>query len=143
VILVQGNHATYTEFFAACVLSAWYRENEHVIVDNKPTMRKYRRFGANLLGFTHGNEEKDRIYGLMQFEAAEDWGKTKTREWLIGHYHSEGTIEKNGVIVRRIPSLSGTDAWHMKSGFSMSRKRSMAFIYDKENGLVETHYINM
>jgi len=143
VVLVQGNHAGYTEFYAACVLDAWYRNSTTVEVDSMPQTRKYRRFGKNLLGFAHGDSEKDRIFGLMQFEAAEDWGVTKTREWLLGHYHSEGTIEKNGVVVRRIPSLAGNDAWHMKSGFSTSRKRSMAFIYDKEQGLIETHYINI
>jgi hypothetical protein len=143
VVLVQGNHAFFTEFYAACVLNAWYRNSSTVIIDCAPTTRKYRRFGKNLLGFTHGDSEKDRIYGLMQYEAPEDWGATKTREWLVGHLHSEGCTEKNGVIVRRIPSLTGSDAWHTKSGYTTSRKRSMAFIYDKDNGLVETHYVNI
>jgi len=143
VILVQGNHAGYTEYYAACVLGAWYRQSTVVAVDFTPTPRKYRRFGKNLLGFTHGDSEKDRIFGLMQYEAAEDWGATTTREFLLGHLHSEGVSEKNGVVVRRIPSLSGNDHWHTKSGYSTARKRSMAFIYDKVNGLNETHYINI
>ena len=143
VILVQGNHAGYTEYYAACVLDAWYRQSTIVQVDFTPAPRKYRRFGKTLLGFAHGDSEKERIFGLMQYEAAEEWGVTTTREFLLGHLHSEGTTEKNGVVVRRIPSLSGNDHWHTKSGFTTTRKRSMAFIYDKENGLVETHYINI
>lgn len=143
VLLVQGNHDFYTSFYCASVLSAWYRNSSVVSVNSSPTVRKYIRFGKNLLGFTHGSEEKDRIYGLMQCEASEDWGKTTTHEWLIGHLHSEGITEKNGVVVRRIPSLTGDDAWHTKSGYTTSKKRSMAFIYDKEDGLVETYYSNI
>jgi hypothetical protein len=79
----------------------------------------------------------------MQHEAAMDWGTTTTREWLIGHLHTEGVVEKNGVVVRRIPSLCGSDAWHVKSGFTTSKKRTMAFVYDKEDGLVETLYVNI
>ena len=143
VMLVQGNHAFYTEFYASCVLSAWYRNSKIVTVDSAPTTRKYIKFGKNSIGFTHGNEEKDRIYGLMQHEAASDWGATTTREWLVGHLHTESVTEKNGVVVRRIPSLSGSDAWHVKSGFVTSKKRTMALIYDMECGLTETHYINI
>ena len=143
VVLVQGNHAFYTEFYASCVLNAWYRNSDIVTVNDSPTVRKYIKFGNNLIGFTHGSEERDRIYGLMQHEAAADWGTTTTREWLIGHLHSEGVVEKNGVVVRRVPSLCGSDAWHVKSGFTTSRKRTMAFVYDKEDGLVETLYVNI
>ena len=143
IILVQGNHAGVAELHAAHVLNAWYRNCGHVDVDFTPCPRKYRRFGKNLLGFSHGDSEKDRIFGLMQYEAAEAWSATSTREFLLGHLHSEGVTEKNGVVVRRIPSLSGKDYWHTKSGFTTSKKRSMAFIYDKEDGLVETLYANI
>jgi len=143
VILVQGNHDFATSFYCSCVLEAYYKDSKNVVVNSQPTLRKYIKFGTTLLGFTHGSEEKDRIYGLMQHEASEDWGNTTTREWLIGHLHTESVTEKNGVIVRRIPSLTGSDQWHYKSGYVTSKKRTMAFIYDKEEGLVETHYVNI
>jgi len=143
VILVQGNHSGYTEFYAACVLSAWFKDNLNVKIVAEPTPRKYIRYGKTLLGFAHGDKEKDRIYGLMQHEAAEHWGQTTTREWILGHLHSEGVTEKHGVVVRRIPSLCSDDFWHTQSGYTTSRKRSMAFVYDREQGLVETHYVNI
>jgi hypothetical protein len=79
----------------------------------------------------------------MHHVASEDWGNTTTREWLIVLLHSESVTEKNGVVVRRIPSLTGSDQWHYKSGYVTSKKRTMAFIYDKEEGLTETHYVNI
>ena len=143
VLLVPGNHDFMTSFYAACVLSAKYQGSTKVTIDKQPITRKYVQFGTNLLGFTHGSEEKDRIYGLMQHEVPEMWGNTTTREWIIGHLHFEAVTEKNGVIVRRIPSLTGTDAWHQKCGFTTSKKRAIALIYDKEEGLSESHYINI
>lgn len=140
VVLIPGNHDTVISFYAACVLEAYYRNDDDITVDCTPRMRKYSRFGCNLIGLTHGSEEKDRIYGLMQVEAAKDWGETTTHEWLVGHLHSEGVTDKMGVVVRRIPSLTGTDAWHAKMGYTMSSKRSCAFIYHKDEGLKEILY---
>lgn len=140
VILVQGNHDYVTSFYASCVLDAYYKNDENVTVDNSPTTRKYEKFGANLLGFTHGSEEKDRIYTLMQNEAPNLWGETKYREWIIGHKHHESVREKAGVVIRTMPTITGIDAWHYKKGYVSSGARSMAFIYDKEKGLNEILY---
>jgi hypothetical protein len=143
VLFIPGNHSgAASEYTASVVLEAWYRNSTVVTVDSTPTPRKYRRFGKNLLAFAHGDSEKGRIHSLMSIEAAEEWGKIGTegtKEWLLGHYHQEGVVEKDGVIVRRIPSLSGSCYWTHKSGYS-SKKRSMAFIYNKNGGLTETLY---
>ena len=140
VVLISGNHDTMTSFYCSCVLDAYYRNDKNITVDKSPMLRKYYKYGTNLIGLTHGSEEKDRIFGLMQVEAAADWGVTTTHEWLIGHLHNEGVTEKNGVTVRRIPSLCGTDAWHFSQGYTMSKKQSCAFIYNKELGLTDMLY---
>lgn len=140
VVLVQGNHDFTTAFYASCVLNAYYRNDDYVSVDNSPQTRKYEKFGSTLLGFTHGNEEKDRIFSLMQNEVPNLWGETKFREWLIGHVHHESVREKSGVTVRTLPSITGHDAWHYKKGYTTSAQRSMAFVYDKVQGLKHALY---
>ena len=140
VVLVQGNHDERTSFYCACVLDAFFSNDENINVDTCPQLRKYYRYGNTLLGLSHGEYEKERIYGLMQVEAREDWGETQYHEWILGHLHSEGTTEKNGVTVRRIPSLTGTDYWHFKMGYTMAPKRSVAFIYDYDEGLKDVMY---
>ena len=139
--LVQGNHATYTEYYAAQFLKAWYRKDENIQVDAEPTPRKYYQFGVNLFGFTHNSEEKERIYHLMQSEAPRMWAETIERTWFTGHLHSEDVKEKCGVYVRQAPTLCGTDAWHKKLGFVNPIKRTQAFIYDKEDGLLDIGYV--
>lgn len=143
IILVQGNHDFVTIFYASCVLDAYYKNDDNVTVDCSPTTRKYEKYGANLLGFTHGSEEKDRIYTLMQNEVPNLWGETLYKEWIVGHTHHESVKEKAGVVVRSVPTITGIDAWHYKKGYVSSNARSMALIYDKEKGLSEILYRNI
>lgn len=148
IVFVPGNHDFDTAYYLAVALEMYYKDCKAIVVDSDPTTRKYGEYGFNLIGFTHGNEEGKRLSGLMQYEAPEQWGRTTCREWIIGHKHIEGVLkvateEENGVIIRNISSLTGTDAWHKKKGFVMARKKTMAFIYDFYTGLSDVHYENL
>lgn len=143
VPLVQGNHSTYTEYYAAQYLKAWYRNDIYVTICASPLPRKYYTFGTNLFGFTHNSEEKNRINTLMQIEAAEEWGKTVEHTWFTGHLHCEDVKESGGLYIRQAPTLCGTDAWHKRSGYVNPIKRTQAFIYDYNKGLVESHYVRI
>lgn len=143
VILVQGNHDFFVSFYAACALEFKYENDKLVTVDAGPNTRKYRIFGKNLFGFTHGSEEKERIFTLMQSEAPELWGLSLYRDWFTGHFHKLGVEEKGGVSKWSIPSLCGTDAWHSKMGFTQSIKRVTCFVYDKECGLTDISFVNI
>ncbi|NJO59675.1 MAG: hypothetical protein HC836_15630 [Richelia sp. RM2_1_2] len=142
VLMVSGNHDQQTVFYLGEVLDAWYHGNGRVIIDNNASQRKYHRFGTNLIGFTHGNEEKhlDLPY-LMSEERRVDWAETKYREIHLGHFHKRKTIsfvdidENRGAKIRVLPSLSGSDAWHNSKGYK-SMKSAVAFLYDKEKGMI-------
>ena len=135
VLWIPGNHDTVLSYAATVGLAQRYFETEDVSVDLSPQPRKYVRYGANLIGFAHGVEEGKRIDGLMQVEAAQDWGKTDWREYHLGHLHTEQTTEKNGIIFRRISSVTAPDAWHSENGFIGSTRRAQAFVWDKNKGL--------
>jgi hypothetical protein len=139
--LVQGNHSTYTEYYAAQFLKAWYRNDEKVIIDASVLPRKYYKFGVNLFGFTHNSEEKNRIYTLMQIESPQEWADTIERTWFTGHLHKEDVKEEGGVFIRQAPTMCSTDAWHKSKGYVGNIKRTQGFIYDSQDGLVESHYI--
>jgi hypothetical protein len=142
VLMVSGNHDYQTVFYLGAVLEAYYSNNGRVHIDNSPTQRKYHKYGINLIGFTHGNEEKHQDLGLiMATEKPDLWASTKCRQIHLGHFHSRKTTkyldvqEFQGFTIRVLPSLSGTDAWHNSKGY-MSMKSGVAFLYDKDNGLV-------
>lgn len=135
VFQIPGNHDFATSFYAIVNIASWFRNDENVTVDTNPRTRKYVEFGKCLIGFTHGDKEKRRIFGNMQIEAPEAWGRTKYREWHAGHLHSEHVKEEHGVIVRNLSSVTGTDAWHYESGYTGAIAKNQAFVWDKERGL--------
>lgn len=141
VTWVPGNHDKTTSYFLCAVLKAWYRNCDRVSVDISPTLRKYYRYGVNLIGFTHGDEEKHHDLALiMAGERKQDWADTLHHEWHTGHYHKRKETRYNavdthvGVVVRIIPSLSGTDYWHYGKGYVNSTRAAEAYLWSKKNG---------
>lgn len=137
VFYVPGNHDKATSYYLTTFTYAWYRNTPTVNVNIDPTVRKYIEYGSSLIGFSHGSEERNNIYKLMQVEARESWGRTMFHEWHLGHLHSEQTREEGGLICRKISSITGTDSWHHESGFVGAIKKAQAFVWDKEIGLTD------
>ena len=136
VFYVGGNHDKLLSFCLIMALSERYRNNENVNVDISEKIRKYYLFGFNCIGFAHGDEEKGRISRLMPVEVPDMWAKSKFREMHCSHLHKEMAIdEQNGMILRRISSISGTDAWSYENGYIGSVRKAQSFVYDKNKGL--------
>jgi hypothetical protein len=142
VLIVPGNHDYQSSFYMGSLLEAYYWNTDSVYIDNSPTQRKYHNYGINLIGFTHGNEEKHQDLGLiMATEKPELWAKAKCREIHLGHFHSRKTtkyvdiMEYQGFKIKILPSLSSQDRWHNSKGY-FSMKSAVAFLYDKENGCI-------
>lgn len=138
VFCVQGNHDFMTSYHAVMSLWCYFHNNENVTVDLSTSPRKYVEFGNCLIGYSHGEKEKKRIEKIMQVEAAELWGRTKFREFHLGHLHSEQVSEDGGIIIRNLSSVTGTDAWHHNSGYIGAIRKCTCFLWDKENGLDST-----
>ena len=141
VIFVPGNHATNEEYTLSLLVQAYYHNDFRVGVDATATTRKYIKFGESCVGFTHGSEEKDRIYGLMQGEVPSYFASTREHMFITGHFHKLGVSEQHGITVWSVPTLVSPDQWTVSQGY-ISKKRTMAFVFDKNEGLVETHFVN-
>ena len=137
VIGVPGNHDKQTVYYAMKYLEAWYRNDPVVSISDNLRTRKYVEFGKNLIGFTHGDKEKKRISHIMQVEMPAAWGRTRFREFHMGHVHHEDTEEKPGVILRNLSTVTGTDAWHYESGYVGTVQKAQSFLWDKDKGLYE------
>lgn len=135
ILWIPGNHDQMLSYAATVGLSQRYFNTDSVVVDLSATPRKYRLFGKNLIGYSHGEKEGKRLEGLMQVEAPELWGKSIFREFHMGHLHTELTKTNNGIIFRRISAITATDSWHVENGFVGSVRQAQAFIWDKELGL--------
>ncbi len=143
IVIVPGNHARMAEGMLGEVLRAWYRNEDRIALHDSPAPRKYLEHGANLLGFTHGDDVKPQdLPLLMATEVPEMWARTTHRVWNTGHLHQRksdrfGSIQEyKGVEVRISPSLSANDSWHTGRGFVGNLRAAEAHCYDTEQGEV-------
>jgi predicted DNA-binding transcriptional regulator AlpA len=141
VIFVPGNHDRLSAFTLVRTIDAWFRNCDDVTVDSGPNPRKYFRYGNCLIGLTHGDRESPRdLPNIMAVERPKDWSETVCREWRLGHIHrsrvreSAGVETFQGVAVRWVPSLSGTDAWHHSHGYIGTRRAAEAYLMNAREG---------
>jgi calcineurin-like phosphoesterase family protein len=144
VVCVNGNHDATRLFYVAEVLQAWFGRTADVMVDNTPTQRKYVHYANNLIGFTHGNNERHQnLPLLMASEKPQEWAKSKHREWHLGHWHIKRhkmflpAEDQQGVLVRIVPSLCPSDAWHSSMGYG-GKLAAEAYYWDPSAGCVAT-----
>ena len=149
VVIIPGNHDFERSFYLGDSLEGWFHNNNNVFIDNKANPRKYFTYGKVLLGLTHGNEEKINDLPMLMAQESIDWSNTTYREWHLGHWHHKkeikykSTEEYQGVIIRYMSSLSGTDDWHHKKGYISSRKSAEALLWDSKKGLQNQTFYNI
>lgn len=143
VVVVPGNHDEQRSFYLGEALECWYNNNPNVNINNDAKKRKYYKFGKNLIGYTHGSDEKlDRLPLLMANEQPELWAQTKFREWHTGDKHNRkdisyiSTNENNGMVVRILRSLASADAWTFNKGYIGALRASESFLWHPEDGLI-------
>ena len=141
VIVVPGNHDQERMAFMGETISAWYRNDPEVEVNNQANLRKYTLFGTTLMGFTHGQGEKaDSLPLIMASEQKELWAKADFKVFHTGHFHrkrkmlSVTTETYNGVEVITIPSLVPPDAWHAMKGFVGGGRAAEAHLVGATSG---------
>lgn len=142
VVEIPGNHDPLLSFTICHALKERYHRVKRVSVDIDPYPRKYKSFGVNLIGYTHGNEEKrDVLPRLMAVEAPHKFAAAKVREWHVGHFHKRREDRYNagdtyeGIKVRTIPTLCSADAWHAKKGYVGGLPEAELYLWDYDSGL--------
>lgn len=148
--LVMGNHDSTVSYHLARELKAHYRLTDRVKIGIDFRARKYLRWGTNLIGMAHADNVKGKFEALptiMATETPKEWAATTHHEWLLGHVHHKSkretlpVEERNGVVLRTLPSLSGLDAWHYAKGF-LSKRAAEVYLYSKKRGYVGHFSVN-
>jgi len=142
VLIVPGNHDELLAFMLGEVLAAEYANDERVSVDNTPRLRKYALYGRNLVGYTHGKDEPHhKLPLIMAHEVPAMWAASVYREVHTGHFHTSKVKDStpvdshNGVRIRTLQALSGTDAWHYRKGYIGEPQAAEAFVWRHAGGL--------
>lgn len=122
---MQGNHDPTAALVLSLALKHHYQNEPRVNIEWEPKAYRYMLFGEVLIGSTHGDRVKlTELASIMAADRPVDWGASKVREWLVGHFHHKHKItekELRGCKVESFRTLAPGDAWHVDSGYRAQR----------------------
>lgn len=122
VINEIGNHDDHSAVFLSVALNAYYAKEPRVTIDMSPSRFHWFRFGKNLIGVTHGHNQKHGdLESIMASERSEDWGSTLHRFWYCGHIHHTVKKELRGCVIESFRTLAARDAWAANVGYRAGR----------------------
>ena len=132
VILVQGNHDRTKSFYLAHALDVYFKEDYDVEFIREHSVIKGLTFGNTFIGWHHGNCKLDDLPLLFAThpQYSQAFGNAKYREVHTGDKHHYMAKELKGVRIQQMPSLSGTDRWHLDNNFVHSVRAALALVYD-------------
>jgi hypothetical protein len=138
VILVQGNHDRTKSFYLAHALDVYFKDNLDVEFIREHSVIKGLTLGNTFIGWHHGNCKLEDLPLLFAThpQYSQAFGNAKYREVHTGDKHHYMAKEVKGVRIQQMPSLSGTDRWHLDNNFVHSVRAALALVYDSKLGKV-------
>lgn len=137
VILVQGNHDRTKSFYLAHALDVYFDSNRRVKFQRYHSTTKAVTLGNTFIGYHHGNCKIDELPLLFATgKDAVNFGNAKYREIHTGDKHHYMAKEIKGVRIQQMPSLSGTDRWHLDNNYVNNIRAGIALIYDPIYGKI-------
>lgn len=151
VPVMPGNHDNHSIMAMGEMIKERFRDRDDVMILSGTAPRLYWRYGTNLIAYAHGDIVKaEKMVQMMPVEAAMDYATTTYRAIHMGHIHTRKRFGFNpevaecfGVDVVYCPSLSPTDVWHSQNGYIGNMRRSQAFVYDVEKGLLSERFFHL
>jgi hypothetical protein len=138
VVLVQGNHDRTKSFYLAHALDVFFKEAVDVDFIRDHSVIKAISLGNTFIGWHHGNCKLEDLPLLFAThpEYSQAFGNAKYREVHTGDKHHYMAKEVKGVRIQQMPSLSGTDRWHLDNNFVHSVRAALALVYDLNLGKI-------
>lgn len=136
VVYNNSNHDSHSGYQLAREIRAWMSKNKHITFTISQNDREYVKYGVNMIGLDHGDGAKTAdVPLLMASEAPQLWGDTTRRYMIRHHLHHwqkrEFLAGKDfpGITVQHMRSVSLSDPWHAKSGYTGAPQAIDSFIF--------------
>lgn len=131
VVLVQGNHDRTKSFYLAHALEVFFKNEYDVSFIREHSVVKGLTLGNTFIGWHHGNckiEELPLLFATHP-KYSSQFGNAVYREVHTGDKHHYMAKEVKGVRIQQMPSLSGTDRWHLDNNYVHSIRAALALVY--------------
>lgn len=138
VILVQGNHDRTKSFYLAHALEVFFKDDYDVKFQREHGVVKGITLGNTFIGWHHGNckiEDLPLLFATHK-DFGSQFGNAVYREVHTGDKHHYMAKEVKGVRIQQMPSLSGTDRWHLDNNYVHSVRAALALVYDYHKGKI-------
>jgi hypothetical protein len=137
VILVQGNHDRTKSFYLAHALDVYFSNISNVTFQREHSTTKMVILGNTFIGYHHGNcKIEDLPLVFATGNNSEAFGCSKYREVHTGDKHHYMAKEVKGVRIQQMPSLSGTDRWHLDNNYINNIRAGIATVYHPVKGRI-------
>ena len=138
VVLVQGNHDRTKSFYLAHALDIFFKDELDVEFIREHSVIKGLTLGNTFIGWHHGNCKLEDLPLLFATHPkySHQFGDAVYREVHTGDKHHYMAKEVKGVRIQQMPSLSGTDRWHLDNNFVHSVRAALALVYDRNLGKI-------
>jgi len=138
IINSVGNHDNQSALMLPFILKPYFMKEPRVTIDTAPRTHHYHIFGANLLGFHHGDRcSPQRLCGCVTRDQLlhpdVDTSKVEFIYWLTGHRHTEAKEYDGGILVESFRTLVAKDAFSAGKGYR-SMRDTQAVTYHREFG---------
>lgn len=143
VYYLSGNHDRVLGYTVVKALEMAFRHNDNITFDTRPNPQKYVLIGNCLIGWCHGDMPKTNITEWLQQAARVEFGQSLFAEVHAGHFHSQNTVEKSGMVVRYLPTISNSSYWEHQQGYSKTLKTMMCFVWNEITGLRDMWFSNV
>lgn len=138
VVLVQGNHDRTKSYYLAHALEVYFAADSNIYFSREHSVIKAVVLGKTFIGYHHGNckiEDLPLLFATHP-EYSQAFGNATYREVHTGDKHHYMAKEVKGVRIQQMPSLSGTDRWHLDNNYVHSVRAALALVYDKDSGKI-------
>ena len=137
VILVQGNHDRTKSFYLAHALDVYFTNNIDITFQREHSTTKVVLLGNTFIGYHHGNCKIEDLPLLFATgKNSEAFGCSTYREVHTGDKHHYMAKEVKGVRIQQMPSLSGTDRWHLDNNYVNNIRAGIATVYHPIKGRI-------
>lgn len=140
---LPGNHDSDAAHALTLGSSYCFARTPRIVVDQDPGLHFYHRFGAVLIGATHGHTmPPERMAMMMAADRARDWGETVHKHFFFGHVHHVSARGVGPVRVESFNSPAGKDGFAAGAGHRAPRTLS-AITFHRRDGQIGRHEVSI